>query len=195
MNAVRTLAAALLLFASGCAARQVGPYAPRGDRERDTRRADEYNRRAADLMNDRPEEAERLLLEALSVDIFHGPAHNNLGVVYLRRGRLYEAAGEFEWARKLMPGHPDPRVNLAITLERAGRTEDAMASYRAALEVLPGDIGALQGLTRIELMNGRTTAETRDRLGIISIRGESEAWRNWAGLAIARLRPAVAFEP
>lgn len=195
MNAVRTLAVALLVVASGCAARHAGPYAPRGERERDTRLADECNRRAADLMETRPEDAERLLRDALSADIFHGPAHNNLGVIYLRQGRLYEAAGEFEWARKLMPGHPDPRTNLAITLERAGRTEDAIASYRAALEVLPGDIGALQGLTRIELLSGRATSETRDRLGIISIRGESEAWRRWAALASARLRPARAHEP
>ena len=33
--------------------------------------------------------------------------HGNLGVLYLNRGELYEAASEFEWARRLLPGHPD----------------------------------------------------------------------------------------
>lgn len=52
--------------------------------------------------------------------MFNGPAHNNLGVLFLERGQLCKAANEFEWTRKLLPGHPDPRVNLALTLERAG---------------------------------------------------------------------------
>ena len=45
---------------------------------------------------------------------------------------LYDAAAEFEWARKLMPGHPDPRLNLAITLERAGREEGATAAIHGS---------------------------------------------------------------
>ena len=51
-----------------------------------------------------------------------------IGVIYLDRGEHYEAASELEWARKLLPGHPDPRVNLALLYERAGRTPDALAS-------------------------------------------------------------------
>ena len=34
-----------------------------------------------------------------------------------------------------MPGHPGPRMNLALTLERAGRIDEAMATYDTALEV------------------------------------------------------------
>lgn len=56
--------------------------------------------------------AERLFRSALAADPYCGPAHNDLGVVYLKGGQLYEAAAEFDWARKLMPGHPDPRLNL-----------------------------------------------------------------------------------
>lgn len=40
-------------------------------------------------------------------------------------GWLHKAASEFEWARKLMPGYPDPRLNLAMTLEEAGRIDEA----------------------------------------------------------------------
>jgi Flp pilus assembly protein TadD len=54
-------------------------------------------------MDSEPEKAERLLREALTADLWHGPAHNDLGVIHLRRNELYEAASEFEWARKLMP--------------------------------------------------------------------------------------------
>jgi len=49
-------------------------------------------------------EAETLLRRALTADLYHGPAHNNLGVLYLTQGKLFEAAGEFEWARGELAG-------------------------------------------------------------------------------------------
>jgi Flp pilus assembly protein TadD len=54
-----------------------------------------------------------------------------------------------------MPGHPDPRVNLAITLETAGQTEQAEQAYAAALEVNAGYVPAIQGLARLTLRQGR----------------------------------------
>ncbi len=73
-------------------------------------------------------QAEKLLREALVGDLYHGPAHNNLGAAYLKQRKLYEGAGEFEWTSKLMFGHPDPRMNLAFTLERAGRTDETIST-------------------------------------------------------------------
>ena len=126
------------------------------------------------------QKAESLLREALNADLYFGPAHNNLGVIFLHRDELYEAAAEFEWARKLMPGHPDPRVNLAFTLESAGRIDDAIATYRTALEVLPDDIAAMQGLARAQVRTGRRDEQTARLLSEIAMRGESAAWRSWA---------------
>jgi tetratricopeptide (TPR) repeat protein len=128
---------------------------------------------------------------ALAEDLFFGPAHNNLGVVFLNRGDLYAAANEFEWARKLMPGHPDPRLNLAITLDRAGQVDEALSAYTATLEVYPGHIGAIQGLARVAVREGRRGSGEKGGSGgdeprleewlrRIAIEGESEAWREWA---------------
>ena len=39
-------------------------------------------------------QAEEMLREALTVDLYHGPAHNNLGVLFLRQSKLYEAAAK-----------------------------------------------------------------------------------------------------
>lgn len=105
---------------------------------------------------------------------------NNLGTLYLDQGKLYEAAGEFEWARKLMPGHPDPRMNLALTLERAGRTDDALATYATALEVYPGHIPTIQALTRLQLRAGRADHRTAEFLDEIAMRGETDEWKTWA---------------
>jgi tetratricopeptide (TPR) repeat protein len=129
-----------------------------------------------------------LLREALGADLFFGPAHNNLGVLYLKQGKLYEAASEFEWARKLMPGHPDPRMNLALTLEQAGKTDEAIATYRAALEVWPGHIATLQALAKLHIIGRMETPELEGWLGEIEMRGETEHWREWALKARQRAR-------
>src|ERR1700741_5284035 len=111
---------------------------------------------------------------------FFGPAHNNLGVLHLERGELYEAASEFEWARKLLPESADPRINLAITLERAGRAGDPPAAFRNALEVEPGSIAAMQGAALIAIRDGTRFSTLEQWLSDISMRGESPAWRAWA---------------
>jgi len=79
-----------------------------------------------------------------------------------------------------MPGHPDPRINLALTLERAGRIDEAMRNYAAAMEVYPDHIGAMQGLARLQIRHQRTDDRTAAMLAEIALRGENEQWREWA---------------
>lgn len=187
-----SLAAAQL---AGCRSGR-GPYSGQSEAARSPAQAERLTLEAADRIaaggDGDLDRAEALLREALAADLFHGPAHNNLGVVHLKRGRLYEAASEFEWARKLMPGHPDPRVNLALTLERAGRPDDAAEAYGAALEVHPGHMPATQGLARLEARRGRYDAGTSARLREIALGGTSEAWQSWARGRLARLEPGEA---
>ena len=101
-----------------------------------------------------PAKAELLLCEELTADLYCGPAHNNLGVIFLNRGNLYAAAGDFEWARKLLPGQPDPRKNLALGLERAERTDDALATYATALDDYRDHLPTLQAMSLLQ--DGKT---------------------------------------
>jgi tetratricopeptide (TPR) repeat protein len=180
---VFVVAAALLI---GCAA-SAGPYRPADASRRDTARAQELTAKAAELIFTDPEKAEPLLREALTADLYHGPAHNNLGVLYLNAGRLYEAASEFEWARKLMPGHPDPRLNLAMTLEEAGRIDEASEAYQTALEVYPNHLPTLMGLTRMQIRTGSSDDRTRENLKTIVMRSNDPTWRQWAERELIRL--------
>jgi Flp pilus assembly protein TadD len=169
---------------SGCAspsrqARTSSPYTTASEVSRDTVTAQRLHQEAARLMDSDPARAEGLLRQALAADLFFGPAHNNLGVLYLSRGQLYEAASEFEWACKLMPGQPDPRVNLALVLESAGRTEGALDAYATALEVSPGYLPAIQGLASLQLRTGTADHRTSGLLDEIAMRGDS-TWRQWA---------------
>ena len=179
------LVAALLL--GGCAAPpSSSPYTVQDADHRDPRRADELNTRAADLIDPDPAQAEALLREALTADLYHGPAHNNLGTLYLSQGKLYEAAGEFEWARKLLPGHPDPRMNLALTLETAGRTDEALATYETALEVYPQHLPTMQALARLRVRSGRVDERTRELLHEVAFMSEDGQWRDWARVQLAK---------
>jgi tetratricopeptide (TPR) repeat protein len=171
---------ALVLALVACRSAGSGPYERPGEGERNTYRAQELNAEAAGLIVSEPGEAEELLRAALTADIFFGPAHNNLGVVHLKAGHLYEAAEEFEWARKLMPGHPDPRMNLALTLEQAGKTDEAIRTYKTALEVWPWHIGTIQALARLDVTEGRSSPELEEWLARIAMQGETAAWREWA---------------
>jgi len=179
-----------LVLTVGCTAtKPPGPYSPMSEVGRDPAASQRLTQEAAAVMATDPPRAESLLREALNADLYNGPAHNNLGALYLSQGKLYEAAGEFEWARKLMPGHPDPRLNLALTLEKAGRTDDALATYATALEVYPGHVPTMQALTRLQLRAGRTDDRTPRMLHEVALRGETPAWREWARFQRARLAP------
>jgi Tfp pilus assembly protein PilF len=163
---VKALAVGLLLAVAGCTSADtaVGPYTPPTEATRETTKAERLNREAADLLATEPAGAEALLRQALTADLFYGPAQNNLGVVYLGQQKLYEAANEFEWAKKLMPGHPDPRVNLGLVMEAAERKDEAMASYNAALEMWSGYLPAIQGAASLVLRSGQRGRAKAGRL-------------------------------
>ena len=170
----------LVLLASCRAASGVGPYEVPGERDRATTVAEKLNREAADIIDSNPEKAEALLRDALTKDLFFGPAHNNLGVVFLHQKKLYEAAHEFEWARKLLPGNPDPRVNLALTLESAGRLDEAFKTYETALEVAPEDLAAIEGLASLTVRTGRYEPRFRGWLDQIALGSTEPQWAAWA---------------
>ncbi len=190
VRGVLWLIVAALAVGPGCASpRSSGPYSPEAESARNTERAQSLTQEAARVMDKDPARAERLLRDALSADLYHGPAHNNLGVVYLRQCKLYEAAAEFSWAQKLMPGLPHPRMNLALTLEKAGRTDEALSGYQSALEVYPDHLPTLEAMARLQIKSGKTDDRTRHALQEIAFRAEDERWRQWARAQVARLTP------
>jgi len=156
------------------------PYHVPSAISRDPSAAQRLTLQAADIIDSDPQQARQLLEAALTADLYFGPAHNDLGVLCLKQDQLYEAANEFEWARKLMPGHPDPRLNLALTLERAGRIEEALATYDTALEVYPDHIPTMQALARLQVRARKTDDRTTRMMREIALAGESPQWRDWA---------------
>lgn len=60
-----------------------------------------------------------------------------VGVEAGQRGYWQEALFRFERARTLAPGNPEVLNNLAVALEAVGRYDDALTTYKKALEVAP----------------------------------------------------------
>lgn len=181
LNRDAMAAALVMLAAFGCAGpAATGPYAPGEPENRNASRAELLTREAVECADSDAGKAEELLREALTADLFHGPAHNNLGVLFFRQGKLYEAANEFEWARKLLPGHPDPRLNLALVLERAGHVAEAFSAYDSALESAPEHVPTMQAYARLAVREGRRDERVEGLVRAIALRGEDERWREWA---------------
>lgn len=88
-----------------------------------------------------------------------------------------------------MPGSPDPRMNLALTLERAGRTDEALTGYASALEVDPNHIQTIQALTRLRARSGTSDNQTDSHLREIATRGTSAEWQEWARARLATQNP------
>ena len=166
----------LMVCLAGCGSGPRGPYQSTAEQQRDPAKAESLYHEAKALLDGKPTAAdqvaaEKALREALSFDLYHGPAHNNLGVILLRQDKLYDAAEEFEWARKLLPGNPEPRVNLAIALERGGKHGDAIEAAKTALEVAPGNLAAMQTIAYVQVREGMTDSALPGYLTAIVQRG------------------------
>ena len=86
-----------------------------------------------------------------------------------------------------MPGHPDPRLNLAMTLEEAGRIDEASEAYMTALEVYPNHLPTLMGLTRMQIRTQSSDNRTIENLKTIVMRSDDPDWRQWAERELIRL--------
>jgi len=82
-------------------------------------------------------------------------AHSNLGLAFLKEGRLDEAERAFERALTIRPELIEPRLNLALSYQRAGATQRALAIYRDGLEIDPDHASLLNNLGNLYLTLGR----------------------------------------
>lgn len=76
---------------------------------------------------------------ALQLDPRLCGAHNDLGAALCGNGRLAEAQARFQQALRLNPRNSLVQYNLAMTLDRQGLTQKAVALLRVARQMLPHD--------------------------------------------------------
>jgi Flp pilus assembly protein TadD len=94
-------------------------------------------------------EAEADLRRALRLHPSHGPAHFELGLVLVRRGRASEAADAFGRAIACGPESAHTYTELAEALNQSGRLADAAAALERAVALDPAQPRAYNLLGRV----------------------------------------------
>jgi tetratricopeptide (TPR) repeat protein len=79
--------------------------------------------------------ARKELLRAIELDRANPDNHNNLGVIYRRKGLYLDAEVELRAAIALAPERPEPHYNLAIVLLRLNKVDEAIEELRIAIGV------------------------------------------------------------
>lgn len=109
------------------------------------------------LLNQGNEEGAVRELERLVQDHpSHSLAHNDLGVLYQRRGDIQTSRHHHELAVRHDPGNPTYKKNLAgLYFSELGMTDEAIYLLTEILRSSPDDVETLIGLARIALTVGR----------------------------------------
>jgi Tfp pilus assembly protein PilF len=174
----------LALFGRGCQSDAFGP--PR----QNTEAAKAQNEAAYKLIVEgKFNEAEDILRNAKRADVMYGPVRSNLGLVYLKQHKLYEAAWEFENAIKLMPHQPEVRNNLGMVFEEAGKLKEATESFNRALELEPDNPVYIGNLAKVRIKRKLLDEETRKLLKDVVFKDTRRDWIDWAKLQLIRVPP------
>ena len=123
--------------------------------------------------------AEESFRAALDADLFYASAHNNLGLVLLKKSP-YEAAWEFQFSAKLLPNAAEPRNNLGLVFEHVGNLDGAIAEYKKALKIDPNNVQVMGHLARAYVKSGEKSDDLRKLLKRLAFQNPGGTWDQWA---------------
>jgi len=86
------------------------------------------------------ESYERLWTDTVAQDPNCWLGHNNLGAVYLQKGRVDEALANFQKALEIHPRYADAHYNMGEAFALKGDMDQAIVEYEKALEIDPNDV-------------------------------------------------------
>ena len=101
--------------------------------------------------------SESLWLHTLAVTTNNDLAHNNLGEVWSRSGRVDDAIDEYQAALQITPESPLARNNLGLAFLKEGRALEAIQEFRRVLSREPQNIQVRLNLAGALLRSGRAT--------------------------------------
>jgi tetratricopeptide (TPR) repeat protein len=122
-------------------------------------------------------------------------AHNNLGIIQLRRSEFDAAIAQFRSALQIDPNYAEAHYNLGNALLRRGDTEEAIREYIRAIELNPLIVSAYVNLGQVLTHSGRAADAVAYLQDAVSIAPTNAAARGTLGAALARIgRSAEALE-
>ena len=110
------------------------------------------------LLLDRLDQAIAVAQQALRDPHYDKPelAYTNLGLAYLKKGSLPQAAEQLRIALTHRPDLPEAHYNLGLVYTRMGDREQAIRSFREAIRYRPSYVAAHSSLSKVLLEAGRT---------------------------------------
>lgn len=115
------------------------------------------------LVQERYDEAIATAQRALRNSDYDKPAlaHTNIGLAYLKKAALTQAAEHLRTALDYQPALPEAHHNLGLVYARSGKYDQAILSFREAIRTRPSYPEAYVSLAQMLLEEGRRQ-EARD---------------------------------
>jgi tetratricopeptide (TPR) repeat protein len=139
--------------------------------------------------------SESLWLQTLAVTENNGLAHNNLGSVWWRSGRVDDAIREYQAALKVTPESPLARNNLGSAFLKQGKVAEAIQEFQRVLSRDPQSITGRFNLAAALLRDGRTAEAVAEYEKVLAIKpdfAEGHLALGHALMRAGRLAEAIA---
>jgi tetratricopeptide (TPR) repeat protein len=114
--------------------------------------------------------SESLWLQTLAVTKNNDLAHNNLGSVWWKSGRVDDAIREYQAALKITPESPVARNNLGSAFLKQGKVVEAIEEFRRVLSRDPQSITGRFNLAGALLRSGRATEAVAEYEKVLAIK-------------------------
>ena len=85
------------------------------------------------------DKAKQLLQKAIKIQPNAVAAHNNLGIVFKKLGKLQKSISSFEKAIQINPNYADAHYNLGIVLQKLGEYQKAINEGKKAIKIFSKD--------------------------------------------------------
>ena len=126
-------------------------------------------------------DSETLFMHALAVTSNNDVAENNLGIVFLRKGKLDDAISLLQAAVDLRPQNSPAHENLAKALLQKGQVADALVHYRKLLELQPDNIEVHNIVGTVLIQQGHIREGVEEWQKVLAIQpGNGNAMSNLA---------------
>ncbi|MCK4277112.1 MAG: tetratricopeptide repeat protein [Phycisphaerae bacterium] len=118
-----------------------------------------------------------------------------LGVIEYENDRLFEAASAFHRASRLEPMRYEPHFNTGAVLEKAGRYEQAIESYEAALKLAPDELAVMENLARCYIRAKTKLSVAKELIAKALPKEARPEWRIWLAEQLHRLEAGARDTP
>jgi tetratricopeptide (TPR) repeat protein len=118
-------------------------------------------------------DSETLFKHALAVTTNNDVAENNLGIEYLRQGKLNEAVSLLQAAVDLRPDNSPAHENLAKALLQDGQVAGALIHYRKLLELQPDNIEVHNIVGTVLTQQGRIREGVEEWQKVLAIQSDN----------------------